>query len=224
MLPFQQKTGDCEACVKDTGVNTTITLMHGNIWMCPTCRAEDQQMSTQNAKQVVSDSRRIDSVVELKADIFVSATKSFTDLQAAILADDSIPAERKAIALLDLVAERIKALDSVIFAQKAETVARENERYAFLKNAQDVASKLRESDRAKYKQYDVNYIPPKTTKPVKATKPASKKTSFTKAESREIMVVSAETGVAASLIRTISLRDGKTPREAAQFIIAGIGK
>lgn len=160
------RKGICEVC---DAPDMVLYCTHGNIWMCSGCKADDDLLTTQNAQAVVIASRKIDAVIELKTDIFVSATTSFSDLQAAILADSTIPNERKALALMEQVEARIKTLDAVIFSEKAATKIKETERYALLQNAQSVASKLRESERARFKQYDVNYIPP-VTKPIKSSK------------------------------------------------------
>jgi hypothetical protein len=164
ILQTTTRKGNCEVCE----VEATLYCGKGNIWMCAKHKAEDDALTTQNAKNVIEYSRKIDSIVELKADVFVSEATSFVALQAAILQNDEIPVDQKNSALLAEMDVRIKALTAAILTQKKELAARENARIAMLHNAQEVAARLKESEKAKWKQYDINY--PVT--PVK--KPAAK--------------------------------------------------
>lgn len=198
MTSNTKKKGDCEACVDAIGVD--LTLMVGNIWMCSTCAADQRALSTATAQATINHSRKIDSVIQLKADVFVSATKAFTELQAAVLADDSIPTERKAIALLDLVAARIETLATAIFDRDKITDDMRTEKFTLQKQAQAVVGKLRESEKAKYKAFDVNYQPPvvKVTKPRKPA--AAPKPRFNLKEAKAVIAKYAAEGLILNII------------------------
>lgn len=164
--------GDCETCA---ATDVDLTLMHGNMLMCAACVVEENK-ATKNATQVVIESRTRDAAIELKQDLFNAGTVSFVELQAAIENNAEIPAERKQFAIMTEVAERIKKLDSVIFAEESALLTKKNERHALLVNAQNVAARLHEKEREQFKQYDVNYKPQvvKSVKP-KAVKAPTKK-------------------------------------------------
>jgi hypothetical protein len=172
--PLQKKTGDCEVCTRPEGIEAKLTLMHGNIWMCPTCCEEDTTLTTQTAKNVIDFSRKIDTQVVLKQDVFNAGTISFIELQAAIENNAEIPAEKKNLSLMQEVAARIETLNAAIFSEEAALIAKKNERHALLINAQNVAARLHAVEREKFKQYDITYQPakPKTTKPKAVKAPA----------------------------------------------------
>ena len=207
------RKGKCEVCE----VEAVLYCGTGNIWMCKEHKAEDDALTTANAKVVVAASHKIDTLVVLKADIFNSATTSFNTLQGAIFADDTIPVERKAIAMLDEVAARIKVLDAAIFADKAALAAKESERFSLLKNAQELSSKLRESEKAKYKQYDVNYVPPVT----KVGRPKSTSTNKTKTAAfnlKECKAAAEAAGVSMHAVRSRMLARNLSAEAAAKEV------
>ncbi len=209
--------GECEVC-GTPDVKLRLQKL-GNIMMCESCWADEQATVSANAKAVILTSQKIDSTIQLKADIFNATTTSFTELQAAILADDSIPADKKAETLLTRVAARMEVLNAAIFAENAALVAKQNERNALLKSAQEVHARLRESERAKFKQFDVNYKPAavKVSKPKGDIKP--KKARFIRSE---LMAAAAESGLPASAIRTRMVSSNMTAKEAADYILKSI--
>lgn len=213
-----QKKGDCEVCSRPDGLDTTLTLMHGNIWMCQTCREDEQKTVNTNAQNVVTYSRKIDAVIQLKPDVFVSEAVSFIQLQSAIDANADIPTSQKSYALLTEVDARMKILNAAIFEKKAELVAVENERNALLHNAQQVAAKLRESERAKFKQYDVNYQPKPASKPKPVS--AGKKT-FSKTELFD--ACKKYPGLDASLVRTVIVSRNMSAVDAAKYMAEKMG-
>lgn len=212
-LPAAVSKGECEVC-GTPDVKLRLQKL-GNILMCEGCWADEQATVAANAKAVIATSQKIDSTIQLKADIFNAATVSFTELQAAILANTEIPAEKKSESLLTEVASRIAALDTAIFTLTAETVAKQNERNSLLTSAQQIHARLRESERVKFKQFDVNYkvVTPKTVKP----KPITVKK--TKPNITLILKVAKETGMPASSIRTSMLQKGISEEQAGKYLL-----
>lgn len=205
------KTGDCEASHFDgQGVDCNITLTHGNMWLCDDCLAKEEAVD--RAKQVIEESRKTDSQIELKQDIVNAGTVAFVQLQAAIEANTDIPADKKNGALLTIVAARIEILNAAIFAEKAITQAKENERFAFTKNAKEIVAKLQEQERAKYPQFDITY------KPAKVSKPKSVKAPGAKFNKQELFDAAKKYNVPASNVRSIMIAQNKSAEDAAKHL------
>ena len=208
-------TGDCDCCTR-TDVKLRLSVK-GNMMQCDECRAKDEATRTADAKNLIEFSRKIDTQIVLKADVFEKTAVSFVALQGAVLANGDIPADRKDYVLLEEVSARMKTLTAAIFEQKAALVAMENERNALLHNAQQVAGKLRESDRAKFREFDVNYQPAPVKKP-KTVKPA--KASFKKSE---VMAAAAKYGVPAPQVQAIIVSKNMGPDDAAKYMAGLMG-
>lgn len=215
----RQTKGDCESC---TRTEQMLTLQQpGNIMMCPFCVADEQAVKERNAHavQVIESAHKIDAGVVLKADLFNAGTVSFVELQAAIENNAEIPADRKQFAIMTEVAERIEKLNAAIFADEAALLAKKNERHALLVNAQNVAAKLHEAERVKFKQYDINYKPitPKSVKP-KAVKAPGK--TFDKAA---LYAAAKKYGVPAPQVQSIVTAQNKTYDDAAKHLAELMG-
>lgn len=217
----QTKKGECEVCTRPESTETDLWLMHGNCWMCKECRAEDMALTTQNAKTVIDTSRKIDTQIILRADIYNTTTTSFEELNKAILANDEILPADKTTALMTEVSSRIAVLDAAIFQQKAELVAKENERHSLLTNAQHVHARLREAEKVKFRQFDVNYQP-KVVKPTKAGKttpaPTSKMADIKAAAAKYNNVA-----ITAARVKSVMLTTNKSPEEAAKHLAEILG-
>lgn len=213
--------GDCEACER---VDMKLTLVTpGNILMCEFCLAINAEAVERNkhAVQVIEDSRKKDAQIELKQDLFNAGTTSFVELQAAIVANSEIPAERKNYAIMEEVAARIELLNTAIFADEAALLAKKNERHALLVNAQNVAAKLHEKEREKFKQYDVNYKPqaPKSTKPkaIVQKKPAK---AFSMSE---LKAAAAKYNVPLARVQQIAVARNISAEDAAKELATALG-
>lgn len=219
---LKTKQGECDACGKTGEIFPT----HHNMSMCAVCR--DAEMAAIEAaskvKQlanvsVVEASRKLDSLVELKADVYNAETVPFIALQAAIDNDASIPSERKRVALADEVKARLDAFNKAIFDDEQALMVKRNQRQAWLVHMQNVAAGLHESERAKYKQHDVNYKPTvvKTPKP-KVVKPSPKKFSKT-----ELYDAAKKYGVPAPAVQAWVTARGITCEEAAKALAEQMG-
>lgn len=223
MLQNNRKTttkGDCDCC---TATNVELTSMHHGMMMCPDCVTKEQDAitRTKGAIQIVESARKNDSTIELKQDLFNAGTVSFVELSAAIENNAEIPADRKQFAIMTEVAERIKRLDAVIFADEAALLSKKNERHALLINAQNVAARLHEKEREQFKQYDVNYKPvvPKSVKP-KAVKSPSTSKKFDKTALYE---AAKKYGVPAPQVQSIVTAQHMTYEDAAKHLAGLMG-
>ena len=209
----QVTSGDCEFCQR---VEVELFSQHGDL-MCAECIALEAVVS--QAKQTIPNSRKVDSTLELKQDLFNAGTVSFIELQAAIENNPEIPADKKNYALVSEIDVRIQKLDEVIFAEEAALIAKKNERHALLINAQNLAAKLHDEERAKFRRYDVTYKPV-TPKSPKSPKPVTGK-SF---EKKLIKEAAEKYKVPMSGVQSIVVsRNGITPDAAAKELAKILG-
>lgn len=150
--------GDCECC-DSTAVD--VTLQHGNMWMCATC-SEKEKVAT----KLIEESKVIDSSIQVKADIYNAKTVAAIELRGAIEADSTIPADQKEYVYAKMCYDRYKHIQEVIFNQRKELIANENEMRMWQVNVQTTASKLRTEQREQFKTLDSSYqpVPQKTPK------------------------------------------------------------
>jgi len=210
--------GDCDCC---TATDVELKQMHHNMMMCSDCAAKEKEAIERNkqAAHVLDFARKADSSIELKQDLFNAGTVSFVELAAAIENNSEIPAEKKNFAVMEEVVSRIQKLDAVIFAEEAATLAKKNERHALIINAQNVAAKLKESEREKYKQYDINY------KPVtpKSVKPKVVKTSGKKFDKTALVDAAKKYGVPLAQVQSIVVSRNMSPEDAAKHMAGLLG-
>lgn len=218
MLAKAMKKGECESCSMGSDKPIDLTLEFGNIWLCAECQEKEKATIADNAKNVIAFSKKVDTEIVLKADIYKATTVSFVELQAAIENNPEIPAHRKTYELMTQIAERIDKLSKVIFEEEAALVEKRNERHALLVNAQNVAARLHEKEREKFKQYDVNYKPAAVKKPT-TIKP--KKPTFNKAELIE--ACNKYPGVPMSQVQSIVVSRRMSPMDAAKHMAEILG-
>lgn len=214
----QMRKGECESCSMGSDKPIDLTLEFGNIWLCAGCQAKEAETIKDNAKHVVELSQKIDTNITLKADIYNAATVSFVELQAAIQANTEIPEHKKSYELMAAIAARINNLSKVIFEDEAALIQKKNERHALLVNAQNVAARLHESERNKFKQYDVNYKPAAVKKPISTKIPKAK---FNKAEL--VTACNKYPGVPMSQVQAIVVSRGMNPEAAAKHMAELMG-
>ena len=120
--------------------------------------------SSKVINKVVVESLKIDSNIKLKADIFNASTTSFIELHAAIMHDESIPADKKNETLVKMCEERIKHHTDVIFNLDEKKMMEQNAREGWRKSTMDFISNLRDIEREKYKKFNISYTPAVVTK------------------------------------------------------------
>jgi len=162
--------GDCECC--ETSKDVVLVVLHG-MAMCPKCLAEQQSAEArQKSVEVIENAHTVDASLELKSDIFNSATVSFIELKAAIDNNPDIPASEKEYALVKEAAIRRGAMNQLIVAKKQELLKAQNEHFAWDKNIKDTVAKLRVEQRKKFEQFDLTYQPEPTSKKPKKVQAA----------------------------------------------------
>ena len=213
--------GLCEVC--DNPIETEVYLMGGNILMCSAHRDEEQAVT--NAIFVVNESRRRDSLIEVRQDIWNAATVPFVELQAAIDNNPEIPVNQKAYAFLEEATLRFKKMSEVILDEDKKQVARKNERDSWRTQIQEFAGKQQATIREKYKNFDIQYQPVvKTVKPHKASSSSSSSTVKELCSIKASDEASAKYGVAAVAIRQMSRNHGGDADKAGQYLAGLLGK
>lgn len=171
MFNGQLKKGVCEAAMacKSEEIQT-LTLQHGNIWMCDDCRAYEHKLSKQieTSNQLIIESRRVDESILIKQDIYNAHTIALSEIKAAIQADDSIPPSDKDLLYTQECEKKYKQQTEVIFGLKAQLAEAENIQKVWKVATQEAASVLRAEQRALFAKIDVNYQP--SVKSIKSTK------------------------------------------------------
>jgi hypothetical protein len=221
MSPLAFKIGECEAThLNGGGKNVKIFPAHHNMWLCKEC-LDEEIASVARTSKVVEDARKVDSDIQVKADLFKAGTIPFVEISAAVNQNPSIADADKKFKILDEATARIKHLSEVIFNMKAELVAVENQRYAIQVNAQALAATLHEKDRAKYKTLDVNYKPNVVKTP---TKPTVAKTPVIKFSKKALMeAVAKYPGVPLVSVQRLSVSKNLSCEDAAKIVATNMG-
>jgi len=164
------KTSNCEVC---ESVNVPVYRMPGNIDMCEACKNAEEAATQRSVEAInlINESKKIDSLIELKSDVFNAATVSAPELRAAIENNQDIPANMKDYEFAKQSFERFKHLQEVIFKQRVELQVKEAEMRVWQANVQTAAGKLREEYKAQFKAIDIAYQP--TTPTIKKVKVAA---------------------------------------------------
>lgn len=222
----QTKIDDCDACPKQDVEVWSLD----NMLLCADCRAK--QLDAKNAaarlpvavESLIAKSQKQDASIQVKADIFNAATVSFIELKAAVDNDENVPADQKEFEFVKLVAERIKKFNEVIFADEAALNEKKNERHAWHTQMKEFANKLREDQRAKLKQFDINYTPssPKAVGAIKTSKPTGpkKKKSFT---ITELKAAAGKYNLPYAQVQSIVISRNMTPTDAAEHLAQLMG-
>lgn len=182
MIP--KTKGDCEFC---PATDTQLYSMSGGL-MCRSCMEGelDAEKRIKEMKSIIEDSRKVDSNVILKTDVFLAKTTAAVELEAAINQDDSIPLGEKAYALAKESMIRYQQFKDAVFKKREELTQAENEMRMWQVNTQRVASGLHEKYQAEFTAVSVNYKPTQITKKAKTTKPVKQGKSFDRAELAEM--------------------------------------
>lgn len=212
-------SGECEVCGK---LDVKVTLMHHNMWMCEDCaKTENEALARDaHAKKVIEESRKVDSNINLKADVFLAKTVPFIELKAAIDNNSEIPADQKDYALFAECANRRKKIQEVIFHKRQELNELEIEERMWLVNAQNTAARVRADfrNRPEFAHLYVEYKPAPITKKNKTTKPAGPSTSsFTAQDKKELFEAAKKYNLPSSGIQALKKsRPGKSYDDVAK--------
>jgi hypothetical protein len=232
-VTVNKKIGECECCPK---TDIEITLHYGNLWMCDECWEKDNKLHTEAMKPenvaarieavnkpgmiAIEAAKIIDNSIQVRTDIFNAATESIISIKKAIDEDSSIT--NKPYALAETLKNRFEHFKTVIFEAQETIVQAGNEQKAIQTYLNTLANQLRTEEREKLKISDINYKP----QVVKPVKPASIKTSGTKAKFNkvELQKFATELGVSAFTLQMICTQKGITPEQAANILRKSINE
>ena len=223
MKPFAK--GECDFCpAKDTDLFQILPSKDG---YCIKCYQAEIKVIEDNKSfaKVMESTAKVDSNISLKADIFNAATVSFIELKTSIMNDETIPAANKNEVFVQQCEARIKKYNDVIFAEKAATMIKENERAAMVKQTREFIATLQAEQREKFKKYDINYTPaPVTKKAVKGKTPKVGSTkSGVKFNMAEAKRMAEKYGVDAVAIQSIVVSKNVPYEEAARQMATILG-
>jgi len=158
--------GECDACTNPVS-GEVFKTKHG-LLLCQTHYTAEMTAYTSSVSSnpVIVQSIQTDELITSKDAIFTAPTVSMMELHASIYQDESIPDGDKNKVLADIVAARIDRFKKEIFDDRNALREKENHLAMLQGNMQSLVGKLEEAERAKYKNYDVNYQP----QPVKKVK------------------------------------------------------
>lgn len=212
------KKGECDACPK---IDVDL-FQSGNMLLCASCYAAEVKAidGTKWINNAIANGRVIERPIELKQEIFNSSASSFIMMQMEIQADASIPQNKKTEVFLQRIEAKQKELSDAIFAEKAITAIKENERYSISQQTREFIAKLQVEEREKFKKYDVSYAP-KTVSPKKikdvAKDKSPRKPSFDK---KACLEAAKKYGVAASTVQSIYFKKPGISYDAAAKMLA----
>jgi hypothetical protein len=167
-------------------------------------------------KTLVETAIKIDTTIELKADIFNAGTVEAMQVRAAIWANNDIPEQLKEVEYGKFTRERQQQLQKAIFDAKQAIVEMETMSRMWHGQTQQAVAAMKEEYRSQFKDRDINYKPqaPKTIKP-RAVKVNSNSVSAKNA----INTAAEKYGVPSALIRFI-MQSRKVEADAAGKIAA----
>lgn len=218
----------CDACP-----HTGKLEAFGDLALCRDCMAKEikialdyQRPELQEArlaahKQMEADtlrmSREIDNSLELSPDLFNADTVAIEELRKAIDADDSIPVDKKNLALATELKTRFDKHKQVIFQKQEEIKQEYNSQKAIHQYLNTLSNKLTMEERTKLQIENINYKPtPVTIRTPKINKPKGLSKSEIKTQVKHYANLLGE-GYE-FMIHTIMTSKGKSPEEAYQWI------
>ena len=202
--------GVCEVCDKQSEVFNT----QGNIKMCQGCIEEERQHleNVTLANRVITDMRAVDTVSELKADIFNAETIAITELKAAIWADENIPEARKQFVYTQECERHFLASQKRVFEKRQAVIDEESIQARWQTAAQTAAGQLSAVEREHFKKLNMSYQPTQ----VKTPKPGKSKTPSKSYKGNELREACAKYNVPAPIIQLMVIQRNMTAEAAAK--------
>jgi hypothetical protein len=168
--------------------------------------------------EVLQASRKIDSSIQVRTDIFNASTIAIIELKKAI--DEDATITNKPFALASELKTRYEHFKNVVFELQQKVVDAASEQRAIQTYMNTLANQLRAEEREKLKLSDINYKP----SPPKIAKPKTIKTTGSKVDKKELRKVAQELGVSEVTLKMMVVATGKTISEAAAAIRAMANK
>jgi hypothetical protein len=225
----------CDCC-PNKGV---VEIRYGNMLMCNDCWTKEQTASAERMKpenqqarvdamysradvalnsartdmlnNAMNASRKLDSSVEVRSDLFNAATVAIVDLKKLI--DDNPEITNKPYALAEALTERFTHFKKVVFDANEQIVEATNNQKAIQVYLNTLANTLRAEEREKLKLQDINYKPG-NIKPIKTVTPVKTRVSK-KLDKKELDKYAKELQVSAFTLQMLCVSQGITPEQAA---------
>lgn len=234
---IKETPAECEACnnsgiviLEETGKEKNILVRINGLYLCSDCEKlekkaieekhmspEMQQVRVDKARDILEMSRKIDTSLQVRTDLFNAETISITELKNAIETDDSI--DNKRFALATTLQERIAHFQELIREKQNELVDATTKQRATQSYLNQLANSLRSEEREKLKLSDINYRPPVTIKSVKPT--TIKRKAIDKAELKKY---AAELNISEFTLQMIVVQKNCTVEEAANMLRKSINE
>lgn len=147
----------CESCDR-TDCNVELI---GNTAMCYTCANMHNASlkASYTPKQVIEDSRAIDSSLTYNGDFFNAATIPTIELKRAIDSDDSLSEDEKQWKFQSELAARYEHFKDVVFLKQEELHQANLQVLHISKTIREFGDNVRKEVRERIKQADEKYIP-----------------------------------------------------------------
>jgi hypothetical protein len=209
----------CEFCPNPGKVE----IRYGNMLMCEACWEKEQNLQKNNntpeAQQgrvdamtrAMETSKKIDSSIEVRSDVFNAATTAIVDLKKVI--DENPDITNKPFALAQTLTERFNHFKKVVFDANEAIIEATNNQKAIQVYLNNLANSLRTEEREKLKLQDINYQPTKV-KPVKTVKPITT-AKPAKLDQKELKKYALELGVSLFTLQMVCVSQSLTPEQAA---------
>jgi ribonuclease HIII len=166
----------CEACP-----NVGPCDIFGTMLLCASCIKKEMETAISVSKQeqsngtayerntidsidAIAKAMAIDSSIRWSGDFYNAATVSIAELKQLIEADETIAASNKHLRLTEIIQERTKQFKQALFDTKRMEEQLASSIIAHQQYLNQLVSKLREDERAKFKEHDINFKPPDVTK------------------------------------------------------------
>ena len=189
--------------------------------ICPSCLANHSSSNQApiNINEVLTKSREIDNRVQVRTDLFNSATVAIVELKKSIDSDDSVV--NKPYALAIELQKRFNHFKSVIFELNEKVVEASNQQKAVQIYLNNLANSLQVEEREKLKLQDINYKPGVMKLPIT---PKTIRLSKKRIDKKELREYAAKLGVAEFTLQMIVIQKNITVVDAYNMMKINIDK
>lgn len=221
----------CECCDNPPPLKLYMTM-----WMCSSCLTKNKALQEQSAalaetrveaektravevlqvNSILKQSQTVVNSIEVKTDIFNAQTVALTDIKNAIIADESIPEDKKISTFAEACLSLYTTYKEKIFANQQENVELANKQNAIQKYLNELKNKLTEAERERYKLLDVNYQPNKVKI---ANKPINSPAKPKKYDKVEIIKAAQRANVPIQVIQMLCVAKNMTPMQASDSLL-----
>lgn len=210
---------ECEAC----NSSGKLTRVNG-LWLCDRCASLEfetigrmhssdkmQQVRVTKANELMEQSRKVDTSLQVRTDIFNARTIEIAEIKKAIDADTSI--ENKQYELAKILTEKLNQYKKIIFDANEAIMDAATSQRATQSYLNNLANTLRAEEREALRLADISYQPKPVLKPIKPATISRKK--FDKAELKKY---ASELGISEFTLQAVVIQRNCTVEEAANAL------